>query len=571
VIVHVVLASFLSAALVTLAACASGDRSGPDAGDGAEDEASADPADVITADGDVPEDPAPPDGEVEGDGVCTPGESLCIDAATRSLCRADGSGYDSERCPDGYACVEGVCMGSADITCAEAEAMRYSIGCVYFAVDTNPLHSTAPGNFAVALSNINRDTEASVSIEYKSGSSWYDAAGGPVTLMPLQLETVSLPHRFAVGSSVNRGGAYRITSDSPIIVYQFNPLDGSSSYFSDASLLLPTSSLDTHYVVPAWPMGPADDDKPFGTPAHIQIAAARSGDTQVTVTTPILTAAGTEVAAVIPNTPTTFTLGEGDVLQLDVATFMDSFTGTTVTASGPVALFSSNDCVNVPADLAACCCEHLEEQVFGLQTWGERYVASRVPQRGSEAALWQILAAEDGTNVSFDAGAGVTGLPGTLTLDAGQVSEFMASGGGAQPGDFMVTADKPVLVTQFMVGAYLVAEGSNNGDPSMVQAVPVDQYLDRTVVLVPETWENDSFIITRPSDAEVTIDGFAVEPSVLWSAVGASGYEVARVPASDGVHVIEGSRPLGVLVVGYDAYDSYAYPGGLNQQLINLQ
>ena len=50
---------------------------------------------------------------------------------------------------------------------------------------------------------------------------------------------------------------------------------------------------------------------------------------------------------------------------------------------------------------------------------------------------------------------------------------------------------------------------------------------------------------------------------------GTTGYEVARVPVADGVHVVEGGSGFGIIVVGYDAFDSYAYPGGLNLQLIN--
>ena len=46
-------------------------------------------------------------------------------------------------------------------------------------------------------------------------------------------------------------------------------------------------------------------------------------------------------------------------------------------------------------------------------------------------------------------------------------------------------------------------------------------------------------------------------------------WEVARVTAGDGVHDLTGSAPFGIVIVGYDAYDSYAYPGGLDQQIIN--
>ena len=37
----------------------------------------------------------------------------------------------------------------------------------------------------------------------------------------------------------------------------------------------------------------------------------------------------------------------------------------------------------------------------------------------------------------------------------------------------------------------------------------------------------------------------------------------------DGAHTLESNVPFGVHVNGYDDYDSYAYPGGLKQTVIN--
>jgi len=113
-----------------------------------------------------------------------------------------------------------------------------------------------------------------------------------------------------------------------------------------------------------------------------------------------------------------------------------------------------------------------------------------------------------------------------------------------------------------------VQAGGNSGDPSMVQAVASEQYLNKYVILVPGTWVNDVLVLTRKSGETVSIDG--VDATMGWTPVASSGFEVARIPVADGVHVLRGSKPFGVLVVGYDAFDSYAYPGGLSQQKINI-
>ena len=492
--------------------------------------------------------------------VCEPGERMCVGESDYRICNADGSGFDpGGSCEPGTTCKDGMCFSP----CERAEAERSSIGCVYYAVDTNPMHSWIPGDYAVALSNTHATSTANVVIEVKEGGVWNPV--GSYSITPLGLQTVVLTHRYIDGSALYAGGAYRITSDLPIIAYQFNPLDGSQSYLSDASLLLPRSGLDTFHLVSAWPQGPADDRTPGGYPAHIQIAA--SAHANVTVTSAIMTSAGGGVPALTPGVPQPFTLEEGDYLQRTVANLMDSFTGTYIESDQPVALFTSNDCVNVPADINYCCCEHLEEQLFGLQTWGTTYVGSMVPRRGTEGAVWHIVGSVDGTTITFNYSPDVTGLPASATINRGQRLEYLVAGSAANPGDFYVSADQPIHVNQYMVGAFMVSYGGTNGDPSMVQAVPVDQFLSRYVILVPGTWVNDFLVLTRHTGSTITIDGAPV--STAWVPAGTSVYEVTRVSVADGVHVVDGDQPFGVLVVGYDEYDSYAYPGGLNLQIIN--
>ena len=53
-----------------------------------------------------------------------------------------------------------------------------------------------------------------------------------------------------------------------------------------------------------------------------------------------------------------------------------------------------------------------------------------------------------------------------------------------------------------------------------------------------------------------------------FTAIGNTGYAVARVPVAGGTHHIVGPEPFGVVVYGYAAYTSYMYPGGLD---LNVQ
>jgi hypothetical protein len=508
--------------------------------------------------------------------ACGPGSRGGDDVADND---DDGDGFTPEGgdCNDGDAAihpgaaevctdtVDNDCNGQTDANdyncmtpCEKAAYDRSSVGCVYYGVDTNALG----GPYAIAVSNVDSSKTANVIIEVKNGTTWSPVPQGMFTLAPHSVQTVNVARRFTDGTRVMQGGAYRITSDLPVISYQFAPIDGSASYLSDASLLLPVSALDKYYIVSAWPYG--NDVANIPRPAHVQIAAAEAAT--VTVTSPVASTVGTGVAALQPGVPQTYQLAEGDFLQLTVNTVDQSFTGMYIESTAPVAVFSSNDCANVPNVPAECCCDHLEEQLFGLQTWGKSYVAAQMPRRQQEGSVWQILAQQDGTTITFSPAPGVTGLPPTVTLDARQKVEYEVKG-GATPGDFAITSDKPILVNQFTVGAFHVQVNSLLGDPDMVQAVPTEQFLAAYTVLVPATWTNDYLVITRKEGTMVLVDG--VPPNVTWNSVPGGWQTGVLSGLPDGVHTLESNTPFGVHVNGYDEYDSYAYPGGLNQTVIN--
>ncbi|MDV7399614.1 hypothetical protein RZS08_49830, partial [Arthrospira platensis SPKY1] len=94
----------------------------------------------------------------------------------------------------------------------------------------------------------------------------------------------NLPGKHINLTGINPRGAYKVVSDVPIIAYQFQPVDGVSSFTSDASLLLPVSALDQYYYVVGW------GQNSFLRP-EIQIVAAED-DTQVEIIPSTSTNAG---------------------------------------------------------------------------------------------------------------------------------------------------------------------------------------------------------------------------------------------------------------------------------------
>lgn len=453
-------------------------------------------------------------------------------------------------------------------TCEQALAGESTVGCTFFAVDMDSHDNVENQQYAVAVANVQIAQQATVTIEVKEGNMWTPVAG-PQAIAALDLYTFNLPARSTDDSQLMVGGAYRVTSDIPVIAYQFNPVDGASSYLSDASMLFPVPSLDTINDVIGW-TSMMDNTNVFQH-GYATIIGTSDG-TVVTVTPKVATAAGDGVPAGSPGVPFQLTLGEGDVASVAVQNLGTSMTGTKIVSNEghPVAVLSGQECALIPENV--CCCDHMEEQLAGLRQWGTNFVAARMPVRdvnNPETSLWQIYASEDGTQLTFTFDPGVTGIPNpNLVLNQGEMAELYVSGPTGEPGDFEVEASKPINVINYMIGSENLGGGSV-GDPAMVQHSPVEQYLPRYVVLVPGTWVNDVAVVTRPAGAVITVDDVAISDAEF-NPVGDSGFEVARVAIPDGVHVLDGGMdPFGVVIVGYDTWDSYAYLGGTGTGKIN--
>ncbi|PRP94022.1 IgGFc-binding protein [Enhygromyxa salina] len=448
-------------------------------------------------------------------------------------------------------------------TCVQAEAGESTVGCLFYGVDLDSHDQVENQQFAIAVSNVQVAQMATVQVEQKQGGVWNTIAG-PAAVAPLDLYTFNLPAFSQDDSGVKVGGAYRVSSDVPIIAYQFNPIDGASSYLSDASMLYPVPTWDSINHVVGWKV--TNDGSVQG--AYLTVVAAHDG-TQVTITPSAITLAGPNIPPSPAGVPFVVNLNEGDIAEVMTKTMNMGLTGTRVTSDPdhPVAVFSGNECTFIPTNVYAC--DHLEEQLSGVRLWGQHFIASRVPPRSaSDTSLWQIYASEDATTITLTTDPAITGIPNNnFVLQAGQTVEFYVGGNAQTPGDFEIEADKPIAVLNYMTGSENA--GAGTGDPAMVQLSPIEQFLPRYVVLVPGTWNNDVAVLARPTGATITLDGAPISDA-LFIPVADSGFEVARVPVTDGIHVFDGDQnKFSIIIVGYDQWDSYAYLGGTGTGVIN--
>jgi hypothetical protein len=565
--------------------------------------------------------------------ICTPGESTCVDAATVRVCNDTGTRYVEEPCGDGYVC-EGTtcrlqiclprlrqCSGPASIEecnsagtawvpagtcnasmgevcfegacltlCQQAETADSSIGCRFYGIDLDQADELSADSspYAIVVSNTHDTLTASVSVQDRVGGAWRSRAS--TTIAPNSLYTFRLtPDQHVEDTNRMNGYAYKITSNIPVVAYQFNPIDSASQYSNDASLLLPYHALGPLYYVSSWKHLAVANYR-----GYITVVGVQDG-TSVTARVTTSTVAGGGIPAMSSGGTYTATLNENDALQIATASAQLDLTGTRVTASGPVAVFGGTECADVPQNCSWCrtasggtlpsshgtytCawCDHVEEQMFPVNTWGQSYIAARVPVRSTgtavEAGYWRVIASENNTTVTIDRASGITlrfpsGVTPPYRINEGQYLEFEMVGPTATPGDALITADRPIMLVQYIEGQECTNRGAGDGgDPAMILMVPQEQYLSEYIFLTPNTYALDYVVVVRQTGATITLDGAAIPSSAFINVT--SNYQVARRSLTDGVHNIYGTSPFGIIGVGYSPYVSYGYMGGLALRVIN--
>jgi len=579
--------------------------------------------------------------------VCAPGLLACTPCLPNA---ASCDGLDVVRCdPDGqkntkvetcdaahgYACRVGVCTQ----LCDEAARQHSNVGCEYWGVDLDNA-VTSQGNaaaqqYAIVVSNAEPDLVANVVVDEDTASPGQPAAlrtvatarVGPHSLEVFRLGPKevdgSAPGTFNTGTNTALSrGAFRVTSDVPLVVYQFNPLENVNVFSNDASVLFPTQALGggggRTYVIAGWPQTIATSDDPatnFGIDlrAFLTIVGTQP-DTHVHVkTTARIVPGGPFPAGVDKGGELDATLQPFDVLNLETGDFNADFTGTLIDAAGPVAVYVGSEASDAPffATLAgrSCCADHLEAQVVPIRAVGKRYVIGHVPNRS------KAIAAAGGVIGTFDEPEFyrvVASLPGTTKVTTTLPSPndvFELDGEGANRTlvahqDFTLTASQPVLVgdVQASQEAAGVVRGLPGGDPSLSFASPVEQWRSDYVLLTPDKYAFDFLVITAPFGAQVFLDGLPIDGKVceLAPADGLTAserkspnppFQVYRCQLSfpvidstksppdnvqagrqnDGVHRVQSDYPVGVLVYGFDSFVSYAYAGGTELKDLNPQ
>jgi IgGFc binding protein len=492
--------------------------------------------------------------------------------------------------------------GVADpTTCAEAAQGKTYVGCDFWptVIPNNVWNifdfavvvanaGTEPADVTVTLGNQQIATDQVPPNGLKKiFLPWVPALKGPEATCQGQSQPFT-------SSVVARGGAYHLVTSRPVTVYQFNALEysgaggppgkdwskcpggnpcqvipgfpplppvGCFSYSNDASLLIPSTALTGNYSVAGvrgW--AKADQGGYFAVTGtqdatHVDVRISSTGQVQP---------AGSVLAGAGANQIIGFDLDASDVVLL-MGSASSDLSGSVVSANKPVQVLAGIPCTQMPEGQQAC--DHVEESVFPAETLGQHYfVTVPTSPRGQPIGhVVRIYGTFDATTLSYPSG----GAPGSAppTINAGQVIDL-----GNVSQNFEIQGDKAFSVASFQLGAQLVDPGNTGinqqGDPSMSLATAVEQYRLKYVFLAPDDYVTNYVDVIMPSGAAVVVDG---TPVAAPTAIGSSKHGVSRVklgPGAGGAHVLVSDKPVGIQVLGYGAYTSYQYPGGLNLKLI---
>ncbi len=492
-------------------------------------------------------------------GACALGEQTCnengqfwnpcIGATYPSPITCDDTGAfigNDQNC-DGVPDEQQECKSQCDLMAGE---MSY-IGCEYWAVYTE---NEAQENHTVVFSNPSDKDNATVYI-YNS-----EKLLNTVTLAPKEVKSHTLTtgtDNMLKSSSVTNN-SYRIRSNIPITAYQFNPWLAADAHSNDASLMLPKNVLGKDYRVMNWHVVPNNGSgEDFAS--SVSIVATEPGETNVIVKTTAAIVSGAGVGQMSIGYTTSFKLKQFQVLNLKSTTVKNDQTGSLINASQKVAVYSGTRCSIIPdADWA---CDHLEEQLFPIQSWGKSYYAVRSYPRGNAGDFWKILAHENNTTVTLPEVL----IPeaykseGKIVLNAGQFITFETTS------SFPISADKPISVGQFLTGKD--HNNAQTGDPAFVLAVPYEQYRNDYAFLVPSTYEVNYVSITKPKGSIVKLDN--TEVNTTFTALEGSDFEFGYVSLTPGAHVMTSDVGFGLVGYGFLGYTSYGYPIGLDLKVLN--
>ncbi len=346
--------------------------------------------------------------------------------------------------------------------------------------------------------------------------------------------TVIIPSSFEVSSINERNKGIIVEADGNINVYGMSY----DTVTADAYLALPciTMAVDEYEYYGISYQSEGNQGITFFPPSVILLVACEDG-------------------TVVKFDSITITLNSMETYQIE--SFPNDLTGTRITSSKPLSVFSGHDCAYVPQGRLYC--DHLVEQVPPTVTWGSKFLVASLEGRSSGERIRVLSARAASVAVSCNTPVSVSEFQlqngGNFTEFEIPINSFCS-----------IESTSPVLVTQYAYGG----EGIE-GDPFMMIIPPIEQFTNNYLV---ETFP----LFTSYVTVYVSLEFFQAEQILFdnsvvtgWQNVVCSNGEVCGYirkvsVVSTGAHSIchqNSSAVIGVSVYGFSTQASYGCPGGM--------
>ena len=371
------------------------------------------------------------------------------------------------------------------------------------------------------------------------------------------MSEVEIPFRLEVEGTGISDRALRIQSDAPVSI-QVLTTDSESN--CGAFTVLPVPALSSNYIaLQYWP-------SLVGNSRFSQIAVvAVESAILITFRFPI----GTGIAVlyngqIYPRDGDLIvSLDAFQAIQLQDTVYSD-LSGTTIDATGKIAVFAGNIHTAIGDNGAFPYSDHVIEQMPPIETWGTTFGIISAPN-GLYGDRIKVVAKEDQTVFKVN--------DREYTLQQATNSREIE----LNPGEIAsVISDKPVLVAQFTSSR----RGTNEeGMPSMLIVPPVQQYRSEYYFAVPDgDYDTELMIVidSRLDPRGLLLDGAPLTVRLpQWNRVPGTYYDGTVLSLSAGSHSIRHSNSdvrFGAYVLGTETSNEcgFAYTAGVCLDDLNV-
>ena len=354
----------------------------------------------------------------------------------------------------------------------------------------------------------------------------------------LGVKVVTLPGKTRFGEFTGKDTkGIRITANKPISVYGYGRILLGSHHIGEGFLGLPVDVLGKEYIVPTY--------SPVGS-SIVQVVA-KEDNTQVSFMLRLPMGGRVHYgdryfhSGELINT----TLNDLEVFQVQGDS---DLSGTVVTSSKPVAVFSGDDCTVVPANAHPC--NHLVEQIPPVSVWGKEFITNPTPNN-SGGDEFHIIASKDNTDVNVD-------WQKKKTLNKTDKYEITVPWNKTS----LITTSNPSLVVQYTSGA-----GSS---PSMSIVPPTQCSWNDYTVYVPGVDVYVNVIIDTASRGGLGVKGPVASGPFKWETL-LGGRSLGSLHLNTpGVYLIyHNDLLLNFTSVMYGTFSEarFSFPAGLRWEL----